>query len=120
MSARPRVVTLIGWLFIAVGGGWGIGHALWHVVRGGGGSAGDLGLMVASGAIAVLGGALLLRGSVWGRWLLVFWMASHIVIGGLHDLFRLAVHAALFAPIIYFLWRPGVEAYLRRDAPARS
>lgn len=115
MGARPRAVTIIGWLFIATGA-WGIGHALYHLVRGGGGTAGEIGLMAASGLVAAAGGALLLRGSVWGRWLLVFWMASHVAIGGLHDGFRLAVHVVLFAPIIYFLWRPAVSAYLRSEA----
>jgi hypothetical protein len=52
----------------------------------------------------------LLRGYPWARWLLAGWMAFHIVLSALHDMETLLVHVALFAPILYLLFRPRPEA----------
>jgi hypothetical protein len=115
VSTRPRAVTLIGWLFIAVGGA-GIARGLWDVVRAEA-TLLDLGIMTASGIAAVLGGALLLRGSAWGRWLLLLWMAFHIVISALDDRVKLAMHVVLFGAVLYFLLGAETSAYLRRPRP---
>jgi len=121
VNDRPRAITLIGWLFIAVGGG-GIARGLWDVVAAA--AAGraqleatllELWLMLVSGILAALSGALLLRGSAWGRWLLVAWMAGHIVLSALHDAFKLGVHAVLFAVVFYFLFRREASAYFQRE-----
>jgi hypothetical protein len=123
VSTRPRAVTLIGWLFIAVGGA-GIARGLWDVVRAAATGPSqleaallDLGIMIASGIVAVLGGALLLRGSAWGRWLLLLWMAFHIVISALDDRVKLAMHVVLFGAVLYFLLGAETSAYLRRPRP---
>jgi hypothetical protein len=123
VSTRPRAITLIGWLFIAVGGA-GIARALWDVLAAA--AAGrsqleatllELGIMIASGIVAILGGALLLRGSAWGRWLLLLWMAFHIVISALDDRVKLAMHVVLFGVVVYFLLRAEASAYLKRPRP---
>lgn len=99
---RSRLITIIGWVFIAVGVA-GSARALWDIA--GGGAMGELGIMVLSGIVAILGGALLLRGSTWGRWVLAAWMAFHIAISALHDLVELAVHVVLFGAVLFFLFR---------------
>jgi len=115
---RPRAITLIGWLFIAVGA-IGIlkdvvplmspdhGRQL-AALRAQGVS--ELGPAWTSSLLAALGGVGLLRGLAWARWLLAGWMAFHIVLSALHDTETLLVHVALFAPILYLLFRPRPAA----------
>ncbi|HET9293115.1 MAG TPA: hypothetical protein VFO06_02410 [Gemmatimonadales bacterium] len=111
--SRPRSITLIGWIFIAVGA-VGIlkdvvplvttdGARQLAVLRAQGIS--ELGPAWTSRLLAALGGVGLLRGHPWARWLLAAWMGFHIVLSALHDTETLLVHVALFAPILYLLFR---------------
>jgi hypothetical protein len=115
MNKRPTSVTIISVIFIAVGcisfvaglrqpvdatAVQGIQHSSeWvaHVVR----------------ILAILGGAFMLFGFNWARWLLVFWMGFHIVAGFLHAPWKGFVHILLFSIIAYFLFRPRASAYFR-------
>ena len=63
--------------------------------------------------LAVLGGVFMLYGFNWARWLLVLWMAFHIVISAMHSLRQLLVHSLLFGAILFFLFRPRASAYFR-------
>jgi hypothetical protein len=112
--SRPRSITLIGWIFIAVGA-VGIlkdvmplvtpdGARHLAVLRAQGIS--ELGPAWTSSLLSALGGVGLLRGDTWARWLLAGWMGFHIVLSALHDTETLLVHVALFAPILYLLFRP--------------
>jgi uncharacterized membrane protein YbaN (DUF454 family) len=115
---RPRSITLIGWLFIAVGT---VGilkdvvplmtpdHGRYlAALRAQGVS--ELGPAWTSSLLAALGGVGLLRGHPWARWLLAVWMGFHIVLSALHDRDTMLVHVALFAPILYLLFRPRQAA----------
>ncbi len=110
--ARFRAIPIIGWVFIAVGA-LGVARSLWDIARGG--SARELGIMVLSGLVAMLGGALLLRGSAWGRWVLAVWMAFHVAISALHDVVELVVHLVLFGVVAYFLFRAAGRGGAQRD-----
>lgn len=61
---------------------------------------------------AIVGGAFLLKGHNWARWLLVVWMAFHIVVGALHGLAPLLTHVVIFSTILFFLFRPPASTYL--------
>ncbi len=63
--------------------------------------------------VAILGGALLLHGHNWARWLLLVWMAYHVVLSAFHAVGELVVHGVLLAVIAYFLFRPQASAYFR-------
>jgi len=121
MNKRPRSITVISWIFIAVGVISLIGgllppsdpvkaqriaeleaqrpfqHALVHLVH----------------AAAIVGGAFMLRGRNWARWLLVGWIAFHIVISAMHSTFQLIVHSMLFGVVLYFLFLPKASSYFR-------
>lgn len=115
MNKRPLALTIIGWLFIVTGG---IG-LVYHVT--------EIDLQHQFPVhqepfdwpmwicfvrfLAVLGGVFLLKGFNWARWLLVAWMAFHIVISALHSLSELMVHSLLFGVILYFIFRPRSAAY---------
>ena len=104
MRDRPRTEFIIGWLFVGFGS---IGAAASLVGLLGNRSTGAEALIaLAIRILAILGGALLLRGFDWARWLLLGWAACHVVIGALHDAFQLLVHAALFLALAWLLFRP--------------
>ena len=63
---------------------------------------------------AVVAGIFTLRGHDWARWLAIAWIAFHVVVGALHSLPQLAIHAVFCAVICWFLFRPEVSRYFRR------
>lgn len=111
--SRPHSITIIGWVFIAVGVAALVHHLMPPIVELQDHRVRDFALMTGTQALAIVAGVLLLRGSDWGRWLLVVWLAEHVVISLLHPLTELIVHCALFVVVVYFLFRPRASAYLR-------
>ena len=124
---RPPTITAIGWLFILVGAA-GLLKDVWPLATGDAAhqlaklradGLADVGPAWTSRLLAIVGGAGLLRGRNWARWLLVAWMLFHIGLSLVHPGSRLVVHVVLFAPILYLLFRPASSAYLRPDSSER-
>jgi Trk-type K+ transport system membrane component len=117
MNSRPRAITALGWLFIAVGG---IAF-LFHVSEFKAPLPLDKDLVWAFlfRLFAVVGGAFVLRGHNWARWLLAAWMAFHVVLSIFHSPVELLMHILLFGVIGYVLFRPQASAYFqgRRSEP---
>ena len=61
--------------------------------------------------LQIVAGLFILRGRNWARWLLVVWIAFHIVISALHSMFQLLLHAVIFTVILYFLFRRESSSY---------
>jgi hypothetical protein len=118
MDKRPRSITIIGWLFIVFGtisllsgllpfGDVTLaqriaelkGHWMVHVVR----------------LASIVSGMFMLYGFNWARWLLVAWMAFHIVVSALHSLLQLLIHVSIFSVILYFLFQRQASAYFVRQ-----
>ena len=120
---RPLSITLVGWLFVATGC-IGIGAGLVRLLRARESTSvhelGDYAWVLLSGLIAIAGGALTLRGRPAGRWLLVVWMAGHLVLGLMHELTHLLMHIAIFAPLLFLLFRGSVEPFFRRERASTS
>ena len=74
---------------------------------------GGLGWVCVVRILAVLCGVFMLRGFNWARWLLLVWIAYHVILSVFHSPFELAVHGLLFAVIAYFLFRPQASVYFR-------
>ena len=117
MNKRPRSITIISWLFIAVG----VIALLYHLApqllaQRDGQRPLEQGLLWVClvRVLAVLSGVFMLRGSNWARWLLVVWLAYHIILSAFHSLTQVVVHALLFGVVLYFLFRPQASAYFRR------
>jgi hypothetical protein len=113
---RPASITALGWLFVAAGVAGLIATTV--SLMGGGASsagehtdAGELALVVTVRALAVVGGALILYGVRWGRWLLVAWMAWHVVLSLGHTPGELAVHAVFLVLLLFVLFRRQASAY---------
>lgn len=69
-----------------------------------------------SAVAAIAGGVFLFKGQSWARWLLVAWMAFHIVVGALHGIGPLLTHVVIFSVIIFFLFRRPASTYLSSQA----
>jgi hypothetical protein len=110
-TKRPFEVTFLGWLFIVVG----TVSTIYHLLRG----SFDRWVIpiVFVGAVAVLAGVFLLRGARWPRWVLLVWLAFHVVAIALESLWGAVEHLALLAVIGYFLLGPPTSEYFRRARP---
>src|SRR5687768_10670883 len=112
MPKRPRLITVISWLFIVLGTVsllssllpyWNQtpyeriyelkAHWIVHLAR----------------TVSIVCGIFMLYGFNWARWLLVIWIGFHIIIGALHSPLQLVVHGLLFAVILYIVFRPDAN-----------
>jgi len=115
MSPRPLAITLIGWLFIATGV---IGFA-YHAneFRAHEHPGNELVWVLAVRLSAILCGVLILRGSDWGRWGALAWIAYHVALSAFHSVSELVTHVTIFVALASLLLRPAAAAYFRA-APA--
>ena len=113
MTARPRSITVISWLFMAAAT---IGLA-YHATefRADRPFQYDVVWVCLVRLLAILGGVFMLRGSNRARWLLVVWMGYHIVLSVLHSPLQLFVHSLLFGVILYLLFRPQASEYFSKQ-----
>jgi hypothetical protein len=118
---RPHPITIIAWLFVAVGAA-GMLNDLWPLLTPGAAQQlaklkadglADLGPAWTSRLAAIIGGVALLRGRNWARWLLVAWMVFHIGLSAFHSWMELLIHSAVFLPILYFLFRGPSDLYFQ-------
>jgi uncharacterized membrane protein len=63
--------------------------------------------------IAVVGGWFLLKGRNWARWLMLGWLAFHVVVSAFVSLSECLAHAVLFLVVAYFLLTPPDSKYFR-------
>ncbi len=102
---------MLGWLFIAVG----ILSTIYHLLRG------SLDRwtvpMLIVGMIAIVAGFFLLRGARWARWLVLGWLAFHVVVSTLNSLSDAMPHIVLLLVIGYFLLGPPTSKYFHSAQP---
>jgi uncharacterized membrane protein HdeD (DUF308 family) len=108
---RPFQVTFLGWLFIVVG----ILSTTYHLVKG----SLDRWMIpiVLVGIIAVVAGVSLLRGARWARWLVLVWLAFHVVVSALNSLSDALPHVVLLLVIGYVLLGPPTSKYFQSTQP---
>jgi hypothetical protein len=118
MNKRPLSITVIGWICVAVGTVALVYHlpefdpqAPFQY---------ELVLVWLIRCLLVLAGVFILRGSNWARWLLVVWMAYHVVLSAFHSVSEVVVHGVLFSVMAYVLFRPPASAYFRGARAERS
>jgi hypothetical protein len=61
--------------------------------------------------LEIVAGVFMLYGFNWARWLMVVWIAFHIVIGALHSPLQFFLHASIFSGVLFFLFRAKASAY---------
>lgn len=118
MNKRPLSVTIIGWLFIAAGTVGLVYHAkefkTGHLFDK------EAVWVCAVRALAIIGGVFVLRGRNWARWLLILWMAYHVVLSAYHPVSELIMHALLMVVVAYLLLRPKASVYFRASRQEAS
>ena len=112
---NKTAITIIGWLFTAAGA---VGFA-YHVTELNlrDPFANDAVWILLVRLLAIVGGIATLRGIPWGRWLLVVWLAYHVVLSYFHTTSELIMHALLLGVVAYFLFRPKVNVYFKTNHP---
>jgi hypothetical protein len=109
---RPIPVTMVAWLYIAVGSMGSVyhfreafsGHTLQY----------DGVLVELVELVAILSGAFVLRGHNWARWLAFAWIAFHVVLSAFHSMGEFAMHCAFCGVIAWALFRKDSARYFRR------
>jgi len=111
MSKRPLSITVISWLFVGAGA---VGLA-YHITefKADGPFQYDVVWVSLVRLLAILCGVFMLRGRNWARWLLLVWIAYHVILSAFHSLSELVMHILLFLVVAYFLYRPQASAYFR-------
>jgi uncharacterized membrane protein HdeD (DUF308 family) len=106
-QGRPYQVTFLGWLFIVVG----IVSTAIHLWKG----TFDrwMPLIVLVGILAVVAGANLLRGANWARWLILVWLAFHVIVSALNSLGEALPHIVLLLVIGYVLLGPPTSSFFQ-------
>jgi hypothetical protein len=114
MKDRPLSITIISWLFIIAGCIALLSSLLPMVDATTAQRLGDLKshwIVHVSRTAEIVSGLFMLRGYNWARWLLVVWIAGHIVISALHDVLQLSIHVVIFSVILFFLFRRPASEY---------
>jgi len=107
----PPAVIVIAWLFACAGAIGFAYHATEFKLHGPFPHA--LVLVCFIRLLAVVAAVFMLRGHNWARWLLIVWLAYHIVLSAFHTVSQVVVHSLLLGVIAYFLFRPQASAYFR-------
>ena len=104
---RPWAVTILGWLFIVAG----LVGLLYHAAHER--TSWALALISLIRIAAIVGGIFLLMGHSWARWVLVAWLAFHVVVSAFHSAGQVAAHAVLLVAVAYFLFKDRAAEYFR-------
>ncbi len=107
---RPLAVTILAWIYIAVGVVSFIYGFPLHGVH-----ADDL-LAESVRLSGIIAGAWMLRGENWARWLAIAWIAFHVGLSAFSSLREMAAHAAFGIVIAVLLFRPNAADYFKLKA----
>jgi hypothetical protein len=108
---RPLSVTILAWLYIAVGT---IGLFMhMRVLTRGNAFRFDGVWIELTELTAILCGVFLLRGHNWARWLAMAWIGFHVVLSVLDAHRGLVMHSVLFVVIAWVLFYPEAGRYFR-------
>jgi len=113
MTQRPYRVTGLGWFLIVVCIAMS-GYHLKQLTPRHALEDGNAWIFVLE-LTGIVAGAFLLRGKNWARWLVLAWIAFHVVVGFLDSPGRGIFHALILMMFAYALFRPEANAYFRGE-----
>ena len=117
MNKRPRSITVISWIFIAFGGAAVAGSLL---ALAGAADFKAHWMILAVRILALVSGVFMLYGFNWARWLLVVWLAYHVILSILHSPLEVLMHSLFLVVALGFLFRPPASAYFRGTKAERK
>jgi hypothetical protein len=109
-NKRPLSVTILAWVYIAVGTVGLVYHFTEFQARHA--FQFDAVWVELTEFLAILCGAFMLRGHNWARWVALAWMAFHVVLS-FHAFSQFFIHCLFFAVISWLLFRPPAARYFR-------
>src|SRR5947207_15242380 len=111
MKKRPLSITIISWLFLAAGV-IGLAHQATEFKAQ---RPFEYGLVFVClvRLLAIICAVFMLRAGNWARWLLVIWIAYHVILSAFHSAFELIIHSLLLVVVAYFLFRRSASVYFR-------
>ena len=115
MNQRPFSVTLIGYLFL-IAGAVGFFYHLPELIAGVS-AKNDAVWVCLIRLLAIVGGVFMLKGRNWARWLLLVWLAYHVVLAAKHDVAGFVIHALLLIVIAYLLLRRPASLHFQNAKP---
>ena len=110
MNQRPLSVTILAWVYLAVGMA-GFVTGLAGLRTRGAFPVDDVWVELIQ--LAIVAGAFMLRGHDWARWVALAWMVFHVVLSAFHELREFAVHCLICGVIAWVLLRPAAARYFR-------
>lgn len=116
MNQRPLSITIISWLFIVFGAIALVAGLLPIAHMSGAQRIADFEkhwMVHLSRTAQIIAGVFMLYGRNWARWLVVVWLAFHVIVGALHSPVQLLTHALFFLVGLYLLFRTPASAYFR-------
>lgn len=116
-NSRPLSLTILAWLYIAVGMIGAIGHGSEFLARNAFHS--DVIWIELTEFVAILSGAFILRGQNWARWAAFAWIAFHVILSAFNVFPEFAIHCVFCAVIAWLLFRANAARYFRRT-PAET
>ena len=108
---RPIAVAIVSCVYIAVGTIGFVYH--FHELLSQQGGFRDAVLIELVEMVAIVCGALMLRGLNWARWGAIAWIAFHVVLSAFHAAQEFAMHVLIGAVIAWVLLRPESARYFR-------
>ena len=108
---RPLPITIIGCLFIVAG----LVGLVYHLSE----TPLDHRIVLISivRIIAVVGGVFLLLGHNWARWLMLAWLAFHVVVSAFYSVSEFMPHVVLLMVVGYILLGPPTSKFFQ-SAPS--
>ncbi|MFZ0301623.1 MAG: hypothetical protein WAL75_03015 [Terracidiphilus sp.] len=103
MKTRPPTITLLSFLFIAVGVISTAAH-VWQFNIEKPSALEEAGIFVI-GALAVLAGVYMLRGKNWARWLALAWISFHVIVAAFNQPLGLIIHVVFVVLLAWLLFR---------------
>jgi hypothetical protein len=110
-NSRPISVTLLAWLYIAVGTVAFIAHL--QDVHASNMFRYDGIWIEAVEILAIVCGVFLLSGRNWARWLAIAWMAFHVALSANGPARELVAHSVLLMAFTWLLFRTPAALYFR-------
>ena len=108
MVQRPLSVSIIGWLYILTGAAGMVYHFISPDFFGV-----DHLLILGIRLLAIIGGIFVLRRTNWARWLIMAWIAYHVILSFWHSIPEVLMHGLIFLLTAYCLFNVRAAKYFK-------
>jgi len=112
MNKRPILVTILAYLLIVMG----VVGIAYHFGEFRSTPPSEYLSVLFVRLLAIVCGVFLLRGNGWARWLVMAWIAFHVVVSYFHSIQEAAMHAVILVAFAVVLFYPAASRYFGAGA----